>query len=168
MAGVKRLSNITFDPVVEGISRKFARRIDTNVDKSVMVGKLEGTKIVAPGNRYMGCVSRIVNVNGLGNVRKNTFFMRFPMKAHTLTNSQMTNQGNFIQVAAWVPLRKTNLQVIASDTRMYKEALKDFGKTIKGISASGYETFTGWLFAIGMAYKKADENLPETAFQWDA
>ena len=101
MATMKKLSNVEFITGIESVSRKFARRIDTASNKYVVNGSyVSGSEPandvdckVIPGQAYFGSVSRTVQVFGVGNVRKNTFFVRKPFAAKAATSSQIAVRG---------------------------------------------------------------------------
>lgn len=168
----KRFSTIGFTPMLESVNRKFARRIDTCYNKEVSKGLYGGdSSIKLPGNTYMGCSTRQVNVIGVGTVAKNIMFFRRPMNEPLVTSAQLTNRTNFSETSTWVTERVKNLSVIANDRQKFLEAKADISKKIKGVSAYGYSArggMYGWLFAIGMAYLKAGDDLPSGAFTWDA
>lgn len=164
----KRFSTIGLSPMVESVNRKFARRIDTSYNKRVPKGLDGNNNISIPGNTFMGCSTRDVNIIGVGNVKKHIMFFHRPMNEPVLTSSQLTNRTNFSDVSQWEVERVKDLSVISNDRQKFLEAKADFSKRIKGVSAYGYEGMRGWLFAIGMAYKKAGDDLPSGAFSWDA
>ena len=169
MAKGKRFSTIGFNPMVDSVNRKFARRIDTSYNKTFSKGLYGGSNDVAiPGNTFMGCSSREVNVIGVGTLKKNIMFFHRPMNEPLKTSKVIAVRTNFTEVAEWANERVKDLSVVANDRQKFLEAKADFKKRIKGVSAYGYEGMRGWMFAIGMAYKKAGQDLPSSAFAWDA
>lgn len=145
-------SNITFMPVVESISRKFALRRETCSTKTI------GDKIIAPV-QYMGSGARRHFVAGLGTVTKNYFFMRKFARSTFVTDDEQLNRSYFGSVSKWNKLVWKSLSVLTQNQEKWEQAVADPSLTIKGISARGYNSH-GWSFAIGMAIKKADETLP--------
>lgn len=165
----KRFSTIGLSPMVESINRKFARRIDTSYNKVVEKG-LNGNdnKIKLPGNTFMGCSSRDVNIIGVGNVKKHIMFFHRPMNVPVPTQAVLTNRTNFSETSAWVTTRLKDLAVLANDRQKFLVAKEDLSKKIKGVSAYGFEKMRGWLFAIGMGYRAAGQELPSGQLSWDA
>lgn len=145
-------SNITFMPVVESISRKFALRRETCSTKTF------GDKIIAPV-QYMGSGARRHYVAGMGIVSKNYFFMRKFARSTPITSDEQLNRSYFESVSKWNKLVWKSLSVLTQNQEKWEQAVADLSKTIKGVSAKGYNRL-GWSFAIGMKIKQADETLP--------
>lgn len=145
-------SNITFMPVVESISRKFALRRDTCATKVI------GHKQIGPV-QYMGSGARRQNIAGYGIVRNNYFFMRKFVRSTPVTSEEQLIRSYFASVSKWNKLVWKSLSVLTQNQEKWEEACADFSKTIKGVSAKGYD-YRGWSFAIGMKIKQADETLP--------
>lgn len=164
----KRFSTIGLSPMVESVNRKFARRIDTSYNKTFPKGLNGNNETALPGNTFMGCSTREVNIIGVGTVKKHIMFFHRPMNEPVPTAAVLAARTNFSDVSEWANLRVKDLSVISNDRQKFLEAKADFSKRIKGVSAYGYEGMRGWLFAIGMAYKKAGQDLPTVAFTWDA
>lgn len=168
MAKGKRFSTIGLSPMVESVNRKFARRIDTSYNKTFPKGLNGNNEVAIPGNTFMGCSTREVNVIGVGTLKKHIMFFHRPMNEPVATSAVLAARTNFSEVAEWVKTRLMDLSVIANDRQKFVEGKADFSKRIKGVATYGYEGMRGWLFAIGMAYKKAGAELPSGAFTWDA
>lgn len=164
----KKFSTIGLSPMVESVNRKFARRIDTSYNKRVPKGLDGNNNISIPGNTFMGCSTRDVNIIGVGNVKKHIMFFHRPMNEPVPTQAVLNARTNFSETVEWANTRVKDLSVIANDRQKFLEAKADFSKRIKGVSAYGYEGMRGWMFAIGMAYLKAGQDLPSGAFTWDA
>lgn len=148
-------------PAVEGISRKWARRKDVCVNKSIALGSSLTNKVEIPGQAYFGSVSKTVTVNGYGPVVKNTLFMRKPIYLGDVTDAQLTQRELFAAALAWTNEALYNLSAIAVNEARYKAALADFTKTINGVSAKGYQGMKGWMSAVAIATKKATGSLPQ-------
>lgn len=156
----KKLSNVVLMPAVEGISRKIALRRETCIKKDVAVGHLNNVKEI-PGTTYMGLVSRMRNVNGVGQVRQNFLFVRKSTQAPMLTSEQIDQRANFAAGVQWVKAAWSDLSAITTNQLRYKAAREDYSKKIEGVSAYGYQNMRGWMSAIAIRLKAAGK-LPET------
>lgn len=160
----KELSNVVLMPAFEGISRKIALRRETCLEKNVNVGHLGNEKkdyLKIPGTTYMGVVSRLRNVNGVGQVRQNFLFIRKSIVAPTLTSEQVDQRANFAAGLKWVKDAWSDLAAITENQLRYKAARADYSKKIQGVSAYGYKNMRGWMSAIAIRLKAADK-LPQT------
>lgn len=159
----KKLSNVVLMPAVEGISRKIALRRETCIEKKVNVGDLGGVQdaLKIPGTTYMGVVSRMRNVNGVGQVRQNYLFIRKSIVAAPLTSEQLDQRAYFAAGLKWVKDAWSDLAAITENQLRYKAAREDFSKKIQGVSAYGYKNMRGWMSAIAIRLKAADK-LPST------
>lgn len=159
----KKLSNVVLMPAVEGISRKIALRRETCIQKNVNVGDIQDEKdaLKIPGTAYMGVVSRLRNVNGVGQVRQNYLFIRKSIVAPTLTSEQLDQRRYFAAGVKWVKDALVDLNAITQNQMRYKAAREDYSKKIAGVSAFGYQKMRGWMSAIAIRLKAADK-LPET------
>lgn len=155
----KKLSNVQLAFAVEGISRKLALRRETCIEKSVNVGLLGGNQdtMKIPGHTYMGVVSRMRNVNGIGQVRQNFLFIRKSIVAAPLTSEQLDQRAYFSAGIKWVKDAWSDLNAITQNQMRYKAAREDFSKTIEGVSAYGYKNMRGWMSAIAIRLKAADK-----------
>lgn len=156
----KKLSNVVLMPAVEGISRKIALRRETCIEKNVAVGHLDNVKNI-PGTAYMGVVSRMRNVNGVGQVRQNFLFIRKSTAATMATSAQLDQRAAFQLGLKWANEAKSDLAAITTNQLRYKEAREDYSKKIEGVSAYGYQNMHGWMSAIAIRLKAAGK-LPET------
>lgn len=159
----KKLSNVVLMPAFDGISRKIALRRETCIEKNVNVGNLRGAQdaLKIPGTTYMGVVSRLRNVNGIGQVRQNFLFIRKSMQAPTLTSDQLDQRAYFAAGLKWVKDAWFDLNAITQNQMRYKDARADYSKKIEGVSAYGYKNMRGWMSAIAIRLKAADK-LPQT------
>ncbi len=156
----KKMSNVTFMPAIEGISRKLALRRETCINKEVKVGGDPASKKVIPGRTYMGVVTRPVNVIGVGTVQRSTLFMRKPMNALAASSGQITSRVNFAKAKLWVDAAMKSLEVVSANMAKFIAAKNDFTKTIKLVSAYGYQSERGWMFAIAVAILNDGGQLP--------
>ena len=157
----KKMSNVSFMPAIEGISRKLALRRETCINKDVEVGLRPGNKKVVPGQTYMGVVTRPVNVIGVGTIQRSTLFMRKPMNATVADNATLKRRTDFAYASDWAKNAMTSLEVASANTAKFLAAKEDFSKKIKGISAYGYQSPRGWYFAIAYAIRKDSGVLPQ-------
>lgn len=156
----KKLSNVVLMPAVEGISRKIALRRETCFEKIVNVGSLGNVQEI-PGTTYMGVVSRLRNVNGVGHVRQNYLFMRKSTETLPPTSEQLDQRAYFAAGLKWVKDALSDLMAITENQLRYKAALADFTKKIEGVSAFGYKNMRGWMTAIAIRLRAAGK-LPQT------
>lgn len=159
----KKLSNVVLMPAVEGISRKIALRRETCIEKNVDVGSIRKTKdaMKIPGTTYMGIVSRLRNVNGIGPVRQNFLFIRKSTEATPLTSEQLDQRAYFAAGIKWVKDAWSDLSAITQNQQRYTAARADYSKKIEGVSAYGYKNMRGWMSAIAIRLRAADK-LPQT------
>lgn len=155
----KQISNVSFMPAVDGVSRKFALRREKCVSTVVSRGN---SYVSIPGKTYMGCVSRSVNIVGVGPVLKNTLFMRRPMAQRKPTNDDLQRQTRFVAANTWGNSAFKNLSTLDANVAKWNAAKADLTKTISGISASGYQSMTGWAKAVAYAYAEAHGSVPST------
>lgn len=155
----KKLSNVVLMPAFEGISRKIALRRETCIEKNVNVGDLGDVQdaLKIPGTTYMGVVSRMRNVNGVGQVRQNFLFIRKSIVAPTLTSEQLDQRAYFAAGLKWVKDALVDLMAITENQLRYKAARADYSKKIQGVSAYGYKNMRGWMSAIAIRLKAADK-----------
>lgn len=166
MATQKKLSNVEFITGIESVSRKFARRIDTAANKYVAKGEfVSGSapsvdSTVVPGQAFFGNVSRVVQVFGIGNVRKNTFFVRKPFAAKAATQSQIAVRERMIAAKAWVDAAMESLEAISDNQAIFLQCKNDFTKSVWGVKTIGYQTMRGWMMACAIAKLTTGETLP--------
>lgn len=155
----KLISNVSFMPAVDGVSRKFALRREKCVNTTVNRGN---SYVSLPGKTYMGCVSRTVNIVGVGPVLRNTLFMRRPMAKREATNEDQLRQTRFVAANAWGISAFKDLTTLAPNLAKWNAAKADLTKTISGVSASGYQSMYGWAKAIAYAYATAHGSVPSS------
>lgn len=144
----KRFSTIGLNPMVESVNRKFARRVDTVIDKGF------------GASTYMGCSSRMVNVVGVGQKQKNVMFFRRPIKPPTASDDQIAGRNAFTAASGWVKKYYKDLAYIANNMAKWNEALQHPYKEIKGVRAYGFTKMRNWMFAIAYACYAQDGHVP--------
>lgn len=154
----RKFSTIGFNPMVESVNRKFARNIDTCTDKTITVG---GNRKI-PGQLFMGAYTRNADVVGIGQVKKNIMFFRVPIAAPTRTSNQLDVRTKFIAATKWARDAHKDLSVIAANQEKWKAARANTSKSIKGVSAFGYQTMVGWMTAIAYQCAVQDGQVPAT------
>lgn len=147
----KQISNITFMPVVETISRKFALRRETCTLKTSQQKESNTFS-------YMGSGARVKMFNG-GLVTQNYFFMRKNARSTALSADEQTNRDNFRSVAVWRKAVKGDLSKLSANQAKYRGSLNEH-KTIEGVWAGDY-SFDGFIFAVGMAILSGGGTLPQ-------
>ena len=149
---VKKLSNVTLIPAVEGISRKLALRRESCYGKKVYHnGYAAQTTIEVPGTTYMGVINQAKKLNGVGTVVTNRLFLRRASVAPESSENQMAVRQAFSNAAPWVNAALRDLSALTANQLKYKAAREDYNKKIAGVSAYGYQNMRGWMFAIAMA-----------------
>lgn len=151
MATVKRLSNISYMPVVEHISRKFALRKETVSLKSYH-GK---STLITSG--YMGAGVRYAVVDG-GSTPVNYFFMRKNPRLSPVGANEVDARARFTAAQKWVQEAQEDLGAITDNQIKYRDC-RYYGKTIKGISAQSYK-MRGFMFAVAYKILKDGGTLP--------
>lgn len=158
----KQISNITFMPVVESISRKFALRRETCSKKSNTQGQVNVFT-------YMGSGTRTKKFNG-GVINANYFFMRKYARQSPISSAETDARAYFINGNAWMRAAFTDLMAITNIQLKYKESNASGGsKRIKGLWAGDY-TVKGWVAAIAIKMLHDGETLPQdhSLPNWDA
>lgn len=146
MSGVKLpKNNITFWPVVEGISRKFVPRKQT-----ARLPMFDG---------YMGAVSKKVALSGgLGTVRRNYFFIRTAKFETDMSQDAIARRRLFGQVSTAVKSLMRNLDYITYMQMMWMASKDDQSKRVNGVANYGYQSIRDWVWACQYAGKKQDDN----------
>lgn len=145
----KNFSTIGFNPMVESVNRKFARRIDKCNNRTITRGASGNSGIKLQGITYMGASSRIVNLACIGPTQKNVMFFRRPINLKVSQSSKALNaRAFFLECLQWVREGKTDLQTFSQNQIKWNTAKKDRTKRINGVSAEGYATPDGWMFAV--------------------
>lgn len=165
----KKLSNISFDPVVQQINRKFATRKTTCTNKYYVKGDSNGagdqptpsaSNVVIPGTRYMGAYGRTVRITGVGLVQKNTFFMRNPMQAAQPSANAMAARARFAQAAIWTNAGWDDLAAFNVNQKRFVDSKDDKSKTIAGKANVGYQSMRGYIRGMAYAILASGSELP--------
>lgn len=164
MASQKKMSNVNFIVGIEGVSRKFARRMDTAVNKLYTPGtaglrSTDATNVI-PGVSYFGNVSRQTYVFGIGNVTRNNFFVRKPYNAKEATQAQIEVRENLTAAKRWVDAAMMDLAAITPNQTTFLACRDDFSKKVWGVSVFGYQSMRGWMMGCAIAKLKAGDELP--------
>lgn len=161
MAG-KKLSKIGYMNPVDQISRKFvprhmtSRAINANGSKGIPAGP----GYILPKVKWFGAAVQERKVQGYGTVTKNIFVCRQYGRESLPKQSELLNRSYFAQAQAWATLAFKDLMAQATNIQRWLDATADLSKTIKGVSARGYQTTKGWTFAIAMEMLQNGETLP--------
>ena len=150
----RKLSTISYHPMVTGISRKFATGDQKCVNR--MIRKGSGSQVLIPGVSFMGAQVRNVTLNGHGNVQKNIMFFRKPIAPILASQRQMIVRTSFALANDWAKAVMEDLSTIQANSAKYNAAKADFSKTIHGVSAEGYESMYGWVRAVAFAIRYND------------
>lgn len=158
----KKLSNIGYVLPVEKVSRKFARRIDTASGKVASTNNTGmGTKTIKlPVRAWMGASSREVNINGYGTHTRNTFVVRTQGRSTVALADELAARAAFTKATKWVTAAQKDLMAINANQSRYLNAKADLNKRVKGVSAQGYQSMRGWMFAIAIAIQNEGATLP--------
>ena len=164
---VKKLSNISYMPVVESINRKFALRKET-LDPIWYRRHTAVTQQVKVISGYMGGASRKVRVNDQW-VNVNYFWMRKNTRNTPITQSEQVARNNFTMAAKSAEATLHNLAVlttIQSDFFGHNLPTHTAVRTREGVFAGDYSTQRGWVMAIRMAQIAKGESITETTDTW--
>lgn len=145
-------------PAVEGVSRKLALRKETCTDKVIL--HPGGKEVLIPGVTYMGASVRKVNIAGYGPVSKNILFMRKPMAQRVADSAELERRARFTGAVQWAATACSTLSTIEANEAKWNQARADISKTIAGVSASGYESMSGWMMAVAYAYSLQHDAFP--------
>lgn len=150
--------SISYQPVVEEISRKFVPRKVTCSEKNPNKANIHFTPLP---QGWMGGSVRKANRAGYGEVKTNTLVIRTaPYVASTSADAVKARQA-FAVIAPAISEIEKDLTQIVSVQNLWKAAKEDLSKSINGIHARGY-TKRGWMFAVQMAgYLEDPQYQPE-------
>ena len=147
----KKISNITFMPVVETISRKFALRKEKCSLKSNQQGETACLM-------YMGSGTRKKKFNGTM-VTQNYFFMRKNPRTSVASSTELDIREAFKAGNAWAVAARKDLTAIAINQQKYLQSQNEH-KKIKGYWAGDY-TISGFLRAVAISMAINGEELPQ-------
>lgn len=159
----KKLSNISYMPAVENVSRKFALRRETCTNKTIQTRNSEGNgKVVnIPGRTYMGAMTIECHVNGYGIVKKNVLFIRKPMTLGPASQSQAEAKTAFAVGNAWARAAQKDLSAITQNQITYLSC-RDNHTAIYRVLTDGYQSMTGWMRAIAIKAANDGVTLPQS------
>ena len=148
----KKISNITFMPAVETVSRKFALRRETCSEKT----NNQGQKNVFS---YFGSGTRKKMFNG-GLIDQNYLFMRKNARQTEPSSSEMTARAAFAEGVQWAKAAAKDLTALSHNQAAWVQSVHSGGaKTIKGLWGGNY-SFVGYLRAVAIKMANAGETLP--------
>lgn len=139
--------NISYQPVVEEISRKFTTKKNT-CTKGLQAGPV---KVESKG--WMGGAVRQTGRGGIGIVRKNYLVIRENARTTAVGRDELQNREIFTAASRGKNHIMYDLTQLTRVQEMYQEACADLTKRINYVSANGY-TLPGWVFAVQFAGKK--------------
>lgn len=157
MAG-KKLSKIGYMNPVESISRKFVPR---HMTSRAADANPVGPGYILPKVKWFGGAVQERKVQGYGIVTKNIFVCRQYGRASLPQARELMRRSNFALANQWAVGAFKDLMAQAQNIQRWVDAINDFDKTIKGVSAKGYQATRGWVVAVAMAILAAGETLPK-------
>lgn len=164
---VKKLSNISYMPVVESINRKFALRKETlnPVSYRRHTATVQQVKVISG---YMGGASRQVRVNDQS-VRVNYFWMRKYARSTPVSMEEQKARNNFTTAVKSAKATLMNLAVLStiqSDYFGHNLPAHTAVRTREGVFSGDYSTMRGWIVAIRLAQIAKGESITETTDTW--
>lgn len=154
-------SNISYDPVVESINRKFVKKSIKCKNVSGDLGRFGPVRVEATS--YMGGATRSTNRGVLGNCKRNYVFFRDGYRTTAITPAEQARQQKFAKAAAGRNHIYKDLSQVTRMFEMIQEALADPSKKVNGVSMKGY-TGRGWVMAVQYAGLVNDSSYNEK--QW--
>lgn len=147
---VKLKANITYQPIVESVSRKFVPK------KETCSAGVEAGPVVTMAAGWMGGAVRTSGRGGLGACSKNYLVIRSNARQSEASAAELENRVLFQVARAGAQTCLMDVSQVTNIQQLYKAASEDKNKVINGVSAYGY-TYRGWVFAVQHAGKKASE-----------
>ena len=164
---VKKLSNISYMPVVESINRKFALRKET-LNPVWYRRHTATTQTVKVISGYMGGASRTARVNDQL-VRVNYFWMRKNARSTPISMEEQKARNNFTKAVKSAQATLMNLAVltiIQSDFTGHNLPAHTAVRTREGVFSGDYNTMRGWIVAIRLVQIAKGEEITETTDTW--
>lgn len=159
---VKIKSNITYQPVVESINRKFVPKAETCHNSSPAGNSAGPVKYESTG--WMGGATRMSSRAGLGQCSRNYCVIRANARTTPYSANEIANHERFDTIQAAVRVIIHDLAQITRIQEMWATAVTNpTSKSINGIFAYGY-TFKGWVFAVQYAGLKEDPQYAVNTF----
>lgn len=133
---------IAYHPMVESVNRKFALRRET-------IG-------TAPGQLscYMGGMTRIKSIAGIGPVTQNYMFLRKHANTNAPTENQILVREKFSLVRAAVTHIMRDITQVPVYQNMFLQAKDNRHLTVAGVSAYGLSV-RGWIWNV--CWHRADD-----------
>ena len=153
MSNLKK-ATIAYIPGVEDVSRKFTLRRNTCTPKTYE----SGNKV--DGHTYLGGMVRTKNLLGVGQVKTNFVFMRFPMAKPVPNSAQLDVRAAFSATAKWVADAMKDLSTIQANIEKINQA-KEHRLHIGGASVYG-NTFRGVFWDYCYDYYLSNSEAPAT------
>lgn len=146
---IKLKANITYDPMIESINRKFTQRAN-KCSKPTTEGP-----VTLGGVRYMGGATRKAFRGVVGDCARNYMFFRDGYRDSVVTAEEMDRRVRFAKAATGRNYILKDLSQVTTVSNLWVEAMHNPTKTINGVSTRGY-TYRGWIMAV--QYKGLEEN----------
>ena len=159
----KKLSNISYMPAVENVSRKFALRRETCTNKTIQAQNSNGNgkAVFIPGRTYMGAMTIESHVNGYGIVKKNVLFIRKPMTLGPASAAQADAKTAFMIGNEWAIATMKDLSVLTQNQQTYLSC-RDNHTAIYRVLTDGYQSMYGWVRAIAIKAANDGVTLPQS------
>lgn len=160
----KKLSNISYMPVVESINRKFALRKETLGYKPY-----KGGTYVQTSSGFMGGGTRLVRVNDQL-VKANYFWMKKFARNSPLSSREIQLREHFTIAAQSAKATVQNLAVLtkiqADFTGTGYPSYPSPVRTREGVFSGNYLTERNWVFAVRMAQLANGEQITGETDTW--
>lgn len=141
---VKLKANISYQPIVESVSRKFVPV------KETCKAAGEAGPVAYESTGWMGGAVRKTGRAGLGACTKNYLVIRTNARMTQPSSSELDNREMFGRAIKGRNHIVHDLSQISAIQLLWKTANEDNTKTINGVYAYGY-TFFGWVMAVQFA-----------------
>lgn len=154
---IRLKANITFQPIVEEVSRKFVPREQTCRAR----GGAGPVNFLTQG--WMGAAVRPSVRGGLGLCTRNSLVIRQNARTTAISADEQQARERFAAVVSGRNHIKRDLSQIVRVQEQWMAAKDNKTITYNGVSAYGY-TFYGWIFAVQYAGKLADDSYDVNTF----
>lgn len=154
---IRLKANISYQPSVEEISRKFVPRKET-----CSAGGAAGP-VVVESTGWMGGAVITRGRAGLGITKRNFLVVRANARQTPAGPDELAARALFKQCALAANTLTHSLTQLSQIQHLWQEADGSLTKTINGVSTYGY-TFKGWIFAVQYAGKKDNPSYDVNTF----
>lgn len=154
---IRLKANISYQPVVEEISRKFVPRKETCAEG----GAAGPVSVMTTG--WMGGAVKTAGRAGLGVTKRNFLVVRANARTTQPSADELAARALFKQCSLAANSLAHNLTQLSRIQQLWMEADGSMTKTINGVSSYGY-TFKGWIFAVQYAGKKDNPSYDVNTF----